>query len=156
MDTKIPIVFAFDDLYALPASIAIQSLLDSKKPETEYDIFVLHGDLSPETVKKINQIADISWISIDDDIFAQAPYNSKQQIVAYYRLLLADLIPQYDKIIWSDVDVLFIGDLKKIFQMDMGNAYWAGVIAEKNKEDEKGVHTRFEENKKKIYICPAL
>ena len=32
---KIPVVFAFDDNYALPASVAIQSLIDSKAPTTE-------------------------------------------------------------------------------------------------------------------------
>ena len=33
---KIPIVFAFDDNYALPASIAIKSLIDSKDVNTDY------------------------------------------------------------------------------------------------------------------------
>ena len=50
---KIPIVFAFDDNYALPASIAIQSLIDAKNPDTDYDVFVLHGGLAKSTINKM-------------------------------------------------------------------------------------------------------
>ena len=53
---KIPVVFAFDDNYALPASIAIQSLLDSKRPSTDYEIIVFHGGLSPKTIQKMEKI----------------------------------------------------------------------------------------------------
>ena len=34
---KNPLVFAFNDDYALPAGIAIKSLLDNKNDDTEYD-----------------------------------------------------------------------------------------------------------------------
>ena len=54
---KIPVVFAFDDNYALPASIAIQSLLDSKRPSTKYEIIVVHGGLSPKQFKKWRKFA---------------------------------------------------------------------------------------------------
>ena len=46
MTSIIPIVFAFDDRYALPASIAISSLLKSKHTGTEYKIIILDGGLS--------------------------------------------------------------------------------------------------------------
>ena len=48
---SIPVVFAFNADYALPASVAIQSLLASKRPETAYDIIVLHTGL-PERMKR--------------------------------------------------------------------------------------------------------
>ena len=52
---KIPIVFAFDDNYALPAGIAIQSLIDAAKPDTQYDIFVLHSGLKSSVMRKIEK-----------------------------------------------------------------------------------------------------
>ena len=46
---KIPVVFAFDESYALAASVDVKSLIESKLPTTEYEIFVLHNGVSRRT-----------------------------------------------------------------------------------------------------------
>ena len=47
---------------------------------------------------------------------------------AYYRLLIPELIPEYDKIIYSDVDVIFRNDLSDIFHnTNLDQYYIAGV-----------------------------
>lgn len=148
--TTVPIVFAFDDNYALPASIAIQSLLDSKSEDTKYDIFIIHAGLKSKTIKKIETITDVNWIKIDNSVFLNAP-KGWSGIEAYYRLLIHDLIKEYDKIIWSDVDVLFKADLSQIYNSDIKNYEWMGVYAEKN-DSKYGIHTRFEENKKEFIV----
>lgn len=146
MSKKIPIVFAFDDNYALPASIAIKSLWDNKKGDTEYDVFVLYSSLKKETIEKFNGISPINWIQVDKSFFKDAPINNIWSDVVYYRLLIQDLIPQYDKIIWSDVDVLFQGDLSNIYDTNLDDYYWAGVIAERQ-DEPNGIHAKFSENK---------
>ena len=148
---KIPVVFAFDDNYALPASIAIQSLLDSKKAETEYEIIVFHGGLSPKTMRRIDQICQIHWVKVDAKALKNVP-RGWSGLETYYRLLIADLLPEYDKVIWSDVDVLFKGDLSNIYAQDLQGADWGGIIAERQDETQ-GVHPHFSENKKPyIYL----
>ncbi len=68
-------------------------------------------------------------------------------IEAYYRLFMAKMLPEYDKVIYSDVDVLFRGDLSEVFNKNLSNYDWAGIIAER--QDEKnGIHSHFDENKK--------
>lgn len=151
---KIPVVFAFDDNYALPASVAIQSLIDSKAPTTEYDVIVLHGGLKKSTMRKIEQICPIRWILVDRSCLDDAP-TGWSGIETYYRLLVADLIPDYDKIIWSDVDVLFCADLTDIYNAPMGNADWSGIAAER--ADEKhGIHPHFPENTKPFIYMPGF
>ncbi len=144
---KIPIVFAFDDRYALPASIAISSLLKHRNFDTEYDIIVLYGNLSEKTISKMGCVCPyIRWIKVCD-FFSNAPISENWPISVYYRLLIADVVKEYDKIIWSDVDVLFRGDLTEIYNMDLSDYDWAGVVAER--QDEKnGVHTHFKSNSK--------
>lgn len=47
---------------------------------------------------------------------------------AYYRLLIPEIIPEYDKIIYSDVDVIFRSDLTETFEnTDMTDYCFAGV-----------------------------
>ena len=158
---KIPIVFAFDNNYSLPASIAISSLLHTANEDTFYDIYVLYDTLKSDIVNKMNDMvfkypnAKINWIKIDPKKFKNFPNNASWPIVVYYRLLIHDLIPKYDKIIWSDVDVLFKKDLAQIYNLDIRDNYWAGVIAEKNSETD-GFHKRFEENKNEFIFMSGF
>jgi hypothetical protein len=46
---------------------------------------------------------------------------------AYYRLLIPELIPEYDKVIYSDVDVLFRMDLSDLYSMDIDDYYLAAT-----------------------------
>ncbi len=148
---KLPIVFAFDDNYRLPAWIAIKSLLDTAE-DVEYDIFVLYEALSLKTRAEFDKLAPINWIRVDENIFADAPQTEYWPKSVYYRLLISQLIPQYDKIVWSDVDVLFKKNLHKVYENDISEYYWAGIKAEKN-TPETVVHTYFPENKNEfIYM----
>ncbi|MBE6447629.1 MAG: glycosyltransferase family 8 protein [Alphaproteobacteria bacterium] len=144
---KIPIVFAFDENYKLPASVAIASLLASKKENTEYDIFVLYTDLSENTRAAFDKIARINWVYVDGQRFEKYPHtNYHYPAIVYYRLIIHELFPQYDKMIWSDVDVLFKGDLQNIYQTDIEKYFWGGVIEQKNAYCMFG-HNYFSENK---------
>ena len=150
--TKVPVVFAFSNNFAMPASIAIKSLIENKNVSTEYDIFVIYDELSEQVKQKIETITDINWLKIDDKIFDKAPSNSYWTKSVYYRLVIPQLIKEYDKVIYSDVDVLFKSDLSEIFNCGIENTYWAGVIAEKNDKNTQ-CHQYFPENKNEyIYM----
>lgn len=151
---KIPIVFAFDDNYALPASIAIKSLLDSKNETTEYEVIVFHGGLKSTTIKKMEEICSIRWIKVTSDLLTSVPIGWSG-IETYYRLLIADLLPEYDKVLWSDVDVLFKGDLTDVYAKDIQEADWGGIIAEKQ-DETNGIHPHYFENKKPYIYMPGF
>ncbi len=123
---KIPVVFAFDENYALPASVAIRSLIEAKAGGTSYEIIVLHGGLSARTMRRFEALSPIRWLRVDRRRFAGYPCGWSGE-ATWYRLLLADLLPEYDKVIWSDVDVLFRCDLAQVFGIEIGGADWAGV-----------------------------
>ena len=127
----IPVVFAFNADYALPASVAIQSLLASKRPQTEYEVIVLHAGLPDKVKRRLETVSHIRWIYVETERFARFP-KGWGGTETWLRLLLAELLPEYDKVIWSDVDVLFCEDLSDAFAQDLGTAEWAGVAMEKD------------------------
>lgn len=150
---KLPIVFAFDDNYRLPAWIAIKSLLDTAD-DVEYDIFVLYEALSLKTRAEFDKLAPINWIRVDISLFNGVP-TGWSGLSTYFRLLVHELIPQYDKIIWSDVDVIFRKNLRKVYETDISKYYWGGIKAEKN-NPETVVHTYFPENKNEFIYMPGF
>lgn len=159
----IPIVFTFNDNYALPAAVAIKSLITTGKINTTYKIYCLYQDLSKENRQKLNKIAKINWIKVSKSLFNKVPATREYPVDVYYRLAISDILTQYDKIIYSDVDVLFQGDLSSVYNINLKNYYWAGVPLEKNEVpnakylkyqtgDVNDVnfmsgHTKFSENK---------
>ena len=148
-------MFAFDDNYALPASIALKSLMENKHSSTEYEVIVFYSNLKTNTIKKIETICPVRWVKINSDTLSKAPVSATNTLATYYRLLIADLLPEYDKVIWSDVDVLFLADLSDIYSVDMQGADWGGIRAEIRGE-ELGVHTHFPENKKPYVYMPGF
>lgn len=149
--SKIPVVFTFDKRIIPAGAIAIKSLIDCAKSETEYDIYVFHPDISDSTVAAFEQMCresrhDISFLKVDKSRFKDAPKSrgSWREIV-YYRILISELLPQYDKVIYSDVDVLFKADMSEVYAADLEGFEWGGVAAEQNTPEAVG-HKYFPEN----------
>lgn len=128
----IPIAFAFDNNLAFPACVCLSSLMMHAKADTFYDIFILHSEkemLRTEDLDKLPTFypnCRITYRTVDNT-FDQAFEIRGITTAAYYRLLIPELIPEYDKIIYSDVDVIFRDDLSEIYQTDIEDYYIAGV-----------------------------
>lgn len=116
----VPIVFAFDNNLAMPAAICVYSLLINAKETTVYDVYFLYPKEIILETKYLQKVFDLysrhkaRYISVGDD-FDKAFQIRGINAVTYYRLLIPDLIPEYDKIIYSDVDVIFQDDLSEIY-----------------------------------------
>ena len=159
----VPIVFCFDKRIVLGASVAIKSLIDCAYKTTTYDIRIFHSDLDIENQKNITKLTEnsrhnISFHYINPDIFKGAPHNNKSWTeLVYYRLLAPEILKEYDKIVYSDVDVLFKGDLSEVYNIDLKDNEMAAVPVELNREGKMIGHNYFPENKNdKIYISSFI
>lgn len=128
----IPIFFGFDERMLMPAGVCITSLLMNADKETFYDIFVLHNkncDFSSSLLSKLPEVYQncrITFRTIDEE-FADAYEIRGITIATYYKLLAPIAIPEYDKILYSDVDVIFREDLSKYYDIEIGDNYFAAV-----------------------------
>lgn len=139
---KIPIVFTFDKRIIYGSAVAIKSLIDCANPDTEYDIYVYHPDIDDKTIKEFEKMLEgtrhsINFQYVDKERFKNAPINKggSWTEVVYYRLLIPELLPQYDKVIYSDTDVLFKKDLSEVYNEDLTEYECASPAMEKNGED---------------------
>ena len=128
----IPIVFTFDNNLIMPASICISSLLMSADADTYYDIFILHSEKCNFSKSELVDIPQyysnckITFRTVNSE-FITAYEIRGITTTAYYRLLIPELIPEYDKILYSDVDVIFREDLSKYYNTDLEGFYMAAV-----------------------------
>lgn len=128
----IPIAFAFDKNLVMPACVCISSLLMNAKKDTSYDIFILHPanqSMTQTDLVKLPEYYDnckLTFRPVGNE-FDNAFEIRGITTPAYYRLLIPEIIPEYDKIIYSDVDVIFRRDLSDLYSIDLTGVYMAAT-----------------------------
>ncbi len=129
----IPIILTFDGNMSLPSAVCISSLLMSADKDTFYDIFVLHSDEEPEITGLDKIKAQFSNFRVQYRSVGDAFRGSYEirgiTYAAYYRLLAPELIPEYDKAVYFDVDMIFRTDLTDLYSIDLGDNYLGAVLA---------------------------
>lgn len=151
--TDVPVIFCFDNRILTGAGVSILSMIDAANEDTNYIIHVFHPGLNANAVGGLKCLVHgtrhtIEFHKIRSERFVGAPRNRGSWTeVVYFRLLAAEVLPDCDKAIYSDVDVFFKRDLQEIFQTDLTGFEWAGVAAEENGPDTI-MHRYFPENKK--------
>lgn len=129
----VPIVFAFDNNLVFPACVCISSLMMNSKEDTFYDIFILNSEKDDIDRTQLDKIPSYYKNCRIQYRYVDTTFDSSFEIrgittPAYYRLLIPELIPEYDKILYSDVDVIFRSDLFDIYnKTDIEEYYFAGV-----------------------------
>lgn len=128
----IPILFTFTQSLEMPAGVCLTSLLENAAADTFYDIFVLHGpscDFSDSRLVKLAEKYDrchLTFRKVEGEFVGGYEIRGIPE-TAYYRLISPELIPEYDKILYSDVDVIFREDLRKYYEIDLGDHYFGAV-----------------------------
>ena len=126
----VPILFTFDMSLLMPAGVCMTSLLENASADTFYDIFVLHGsgcDFTPlKALEGRYPNCRITFREVKGEFVGAYEIRGIPE-TAYYRLVSPELIPEYGKLLYSDVDVIFREDLSKYYDIDLGDNYFAAV-----------------------------
>lgn len=121
---SINIVFSSDDNYAQHLGLAILSILENKAPGYSINFHILDGGISSENKEKIKSILKkeeenkIFFINIEKNKFKGFPEKRHLKLPAYYRLL-APYIIDCERILYLDCDLIVLGDLKSLFDINL-------------------------------------
>ena len=132
-DESVSLVVAFTPNYFIPAATCLYSIFEHLDVEDHLSVICLLSEELPERLKQKIQIigggrAQYSFVNLKGrlkDIYVDEKYTE----AASYRLLLPDLLPEYDKVIYIDCDVIVRNDLAKLYHnTDLGDNYLAAVF----------------------------
>jgi lipopolysaccharide biosynthesis glycosyltransferase len=128
MSKEIPIFFSTDDHYIPFLDVAITSLIANASKAFEYRIIVLNTGLNEDSVRKVKQHEQtgfmIDFINISEEVEAiKSRFKNVYHfsVVTYYRLFIASLFPQYDKVIYLDCDLVVLGDISELYHVELGD-----------------------------------
>lgn len=110
--------------------VAINSAKKTKCPESKYNFYVMTLDVS-QSDKNFLKALEEENVSVSvleqkevDLFYIRDTHVSKTSLLKYY---IEDALPQLDKVLYIDSDVLVLHDLNKLFQTDIEGKYLAAV-----------------------------
>lgn len=128
---KINIAFCFNGAGVNLAIVSILSAIESAKDRCDYNIYCVIDDSVTKQQKQAltrvvkNSGSQMTFLDANHDFD-----KSKRRgwpVAVFYRLMLSELLPNVDKIIYADIDIIFCRDLIELSQIDMGKNMIAGI-----------------------------
>jgi len=130
---KIPVAFSVNNTYSQHLCVVLTSIL-ANNPQVQFEFNVLSADISEEnkniicTLKENYPNFSIKFVTINKADFSALKLSSCYiTIETYFRFLLAELFPQYDKLLYLDSDLIVNGNIEPLFDIDITDYYFAGV-----------------------------
>ena len=136
MKQVIPIFFIFDKWYTLAAEVTFFGLLRYSHPDNHYLLYVLSANLPAKSLRRLQKIVN-KFPNADIEYKDMTAYEKKYGLPEgkshfskeiFYKLIAAEVFTQYDRILCSDVDVVFKQDVAPaLFDFPDDNFYFAGI-----------------------------
>jgi lipopolysaccharide biosynthesis glycosyltransferase len=119
----IHVSFAINRGFELPLTVALASLARAHRPG-ECEVAVLHPGLPPRLRERVERGTDgrlaVRWISVDERALAGARAPGYLTPASLYRLLLPEVLPERDRTIYLDADVVVMDSFRFLWDLDLG------------------------------------
>ena len=153
-DGKAPVslVLSANEYYVPYMGTLLESIKEHASADRTYDIVVLHRDISANSQAVLQRLMAPSNFSLRffNTTRLMREYESKLflrghfRIETYFRLLMQDILPNYNKALYLDCDMVVNKDIAELFDVDV-NGYLLAAVQD---ADTAGLYNGFEPQKK--------
>lgn len=130
---KINVVYICDENYAMPASVSIISLRETRKNPAEYCIHVVCCDVSEDSRAKLQSLSCdgfsvvIHEVTLPESFGRQKLERLHVSPASLFKFELGELFPELDRILYLDCDTLVQKDISELFSCDISECCAAAV-----------------------------
>lgn len=128
------VAFSSDTAYLPHTAAMMRSLIEYASPERQYNLFYLHEDIPPKDLELCQSMLfgrpNVTLYPINVRSPFQSSYRSAFHAptnATFNRFLLFDLLPDLDRLLYLDGDMILRGDIAEIFDVDMEGYELAAV-----------------------------
>lgn len=123
--SDVVVVFACSENFVPYLSVATQSIIENADAGRRYDIIVLTRDISPASMITLtrqvkSENVGVGFLDVDaalGDI--ELPHHGHFRPETYFRLLAPQLLPNVEKAIYLDSDLIVDADIAGLFDVDV-------------------------------------
>lgn len=124
----VALAFAANDDYVPYMATTIQSIACNANEDTNYDIVVLHRDITPESLNLMCgmladrpnfslRLVDVSEYTRPFSFYTENREGFSEE--AYYRLLIPEVMAKYGKVLYLDGDMVALTDVAELYATDV-------------------------------------
>lgn len=120
--SQIPVLLAATDSYTIPLAVCLYSIIKHVSTDNEYKFHVITNDMSKEHQAVLKTLEKPNHISIEFQATSQELKDTASKIncgrfsdMTLARLEAGKLFPQYDRMVYLDVDTVIQGDIAEIY-----------------------------------------
>lgn len=121
------------DARYVPHTAAMLRSLVRVDPERTLHVHLLHGgDLTAADLAKLASVVERGWAQLQPHLIsperiAGLPAWDRIPVTMWHRILLPALLPELDRILYLDVDVLVADSIAPLFDLDLSDSYVGAV-----------------------------
>jgi lipopolysaccharide biosynthesis glycosyltransferase len=137
---SVPVVFAANEYFAPSLGVCLQSMLEHCSSKRTYDVVVLQSNLSEDSRQRlcmmVENLANVSLrffnpLGMLSGRRLQKNPTDHISYETYFRFLIADILFEYDKVLYLDCDTVINTDVADLFDVDLkGNLFGATLEPE--------------------------
>lgn len=128
------IVVSGDDNYVMGMAVTLRSTFERLDPSRRMIAYVLDGGISDASKEKLRRSlpvdrATLEFVAIDRARLAKLPISHHANHCMYLRILSGEVLPEVDRAIYLDSDLLIVDDVGKLWDEPVGDR-WALAVPE--------------------------
>lgn len=131
----VPVVFAADNNYVPQLTTTIYSAMKNASSDRYYDVTVLQRDIDWRNQQRMHdffsQFANMNlrFANVERLMsgYELSTNNEHISVETYYRFLIQQALPFYDKVLYLDSDIIIPGDIAKLYDTDLGDTLLAAI-----------------------------
>ena len=121
MSNAMNIVITVDDNYIRPALIMLESLFEHNPAGTH--IYLLHSNVCEQNLMRLSEHVsrlggEFTDIRVPGELFEGAKVNKYFTKEMYYRLLIPQLMPQEERALYLDPDIILFRSIEEFYRSD--------------------------------------
>jgi lipopolysaccharide biosynthesis glycosyltransferase len=126
----VPVCFASNDFFAPYMAAMMRSIMENANPARRYAFFVLHRDLTRETIALLREQTalfpnfSLDCVDVGELVKGYHFWTANRETITvetYFRLLIPALFADYEKVVYLDGDMICLADIAALYDIDIGN-----------------------------------
>lgn len=158
-DNNIAIALSANDFYAPYVATVLNSIKCNALATNNYDILIMNKDFTDNSKRRLQKIFagqknfSLRFVDISrfESRFSKLFLRGHFTIETWFRLLMPEIMPNYDKILYIDSDLVVNADIAELYNTDVRDY----LLAACHDADTAGLYNGFEP-KKKDYMDKIL
>jgi lipopolysaccharide biosynthesis glycosyltransferase len=151
-----PIVFSTDKVFCPHAAALIRSIHVNCHND-QYELHILSDNLDFRSKEGLRSCTDLSvtFHDIDAKFIKDHPLPKKITFLpraAYFRLYIPEILSDYDRVLYIDVDTLVLSDVEELFHIPMEDSLSLACLDYGITEKHLAIYERFIKDKNAPYF----